>query len=51
MEAEIFKLLSGAGDLSTVLLVFMAWRFDKRLTWLEWKEKQNAARVVTANGG
>lgn len=39
MEAEIFKLLSVGGDVSTMLLVAIFWKLDKRITRLEWQER------------
>jgi len=36
MELDVLKLLAGAGDLSTVALVIVLWKFDRRLTKLEW---------------
>jgi hypothetical protein len=33
---ELMQILAAGGDLSTMLLVFVAWRFDKRISHLEW---------------
>jgi len=32
---EIFSYLAAGGDLSTMVLVYLAWRFDKRVFHLE----------------
>ncbi|GFZ83858.1 hypothetical protein GCM10011403_29310 [Pseudohongiella nitratireducens] len=37
MEAELFKLLAGAGDVATVAILLMFWRIDKRVSRLEWQ--------------
>ena len=36
MEAEIFKVLSAGGDLSTIAIVVFLFKLDKRVLKLEW---------------
>lgn len=33
---EFMNLLAAGGDLSTMLIVYLAYRFDKRVSQLEW---------------
>lgn len=42
MEAELFKLLSGAGDIATLAIMLMFWRIDKRISRLEWQAESNS---------
>lgn len=36
---DLLKLLSAGGDVSTMVLVLMAWRFDRRLLVIEeWRK-------------
>lgn len=37
METELFKLLSAGGDVATVALLVLLWRFDRRLFKIELK--------------
>lgn len=34
---EAVELLAAGGDVSTMLLLFVAWKFDKRLSRVEWR--------------
>jgi len=35
----MIEVLAAGGDVSTMLLLFVAWKFDKRLSHLEWQIK------------
>lgn len=35
---EIMEIIAAGGDLSTMVLLYVAWRFDKRVSKLEWKQ-------------
>lgn len=43
---EFAEFLNMGGDLSAMALLYIAWRFDKRLSHLEWLEKN---RKVCSN--
>jgi len=36
MEAEFFKFLGASGDMAMIVAAMIFWKFDKRLTRLEW---------------
>ncbi len=46
---ELVELLSAGGDLSTMALLYVAWRFDKRVSHLETLEEIRAKAAI--NGG
>lgn len=39
MESELLSLLSAGGDVGTLVLVALAWKFDKRVSRLEWENE------------
>ncbi len=39
MESELLSLLSAGGDVGTLVLVALAWKFDKRVSKLEWENE------------
>lgn len=36
MATEILSMLSAGGDIGTMVLVLVLWKFEKRLTLVEW---------------
>jgi len=36
VEASLLKALSAGGDLATIALLVIMWRFDRRLLRIEW---------------
>lgn len=43
---ELIELLSAGGDLSTMALLYVAWKFDKRLSHLETLEAIRAQAAI-----
>ena len=35
---DIMQIIATGGDLSAIVLLYVAWRFDKRVSLLEWKQ-------------
>lgn len=39
MESELLQMLSAGGDVGILVLVGLAWKFDKRVSKLEWEHE------------
>ncbi len=53
MESELFSLLAAGGDVGTLVLVALAWKFDKRVSRLEWEHEhgtKNGKQEVCTQG-
>ena len=42
MELKLLEMLSAGGDLATIALVFIMWKFDRRLLKIELKHEADA---------
>lgn len=41
MELQLVQMLSAGGDLATIALFFLMWRFDRRLLMIELSMKED----------
>lgn len=41
MELQLVQMLSAGGDLATIALFFLMWRFDRRLLMIEFSMKED----------
>lgn len=47
VELQLMEVLSAGGDLATMLLLYVAWRFDKRVYRLEFIEEMRSGKSVS----